>query len=200
MKLSKRFPQSERKAVKAHIAYELSQLLGSNYSDQSGPLPLEITNTFLIGLMVDPISFCEQSTAREVIENVLSGNHVGYFATLCALHYMNSVQPADLVHNDQLHEMAIRDAFGPVTLEFLAGESCDLRINAEHYLVFCDFLSCKAVDQTMRWEAFRSKLGVTEISKAKFEELMVRLRHTNWSEPGHEFELLIKRLPPVYFA
>lgn len=200
VKLSKRFSNSERQAVKAYIAYELSQLLGSNYSDQSGPLPLEVTNTFLIGLMVDPISFSEQSTAREVIENVLSGKHVGYFATLCALHYMNSVQPADLEHGDQLHEAAIRGSFCQTTSEFLAGESCDLRINAEHYLIFCDFLSCKAVDQTMRWETFRNKLGVTAISKAKFEELMVRLRHTNWREPGHEFELLIKRLPPVYFA
>lgn len=197
--LSKRLPSSQRRSVKALLAYELSQLLKNNYLNETGALSLEVTNTFLLGLMVDPVSFCVQDSVREVIENVLSGKHKGYFAVLCALHYINSVSPAALEHHDVSLEINMREGFGAETANYLIGQECDPKINAEDYLIFCDFLSCPAIDQTLRWETFNKKLGGQRLSKEKFEELMLHLRHTNWKAPGREFELLIKRLQPVYF-
>lgn len=197
--LARRIPSSERKAVKAHIAYELSQLLGNNYLENKGSLSLEITNTFLLGLMVDPVSFCVQDSVREMIENVLEGNHKGYFAVLCALHYINGVSPAALEHRNTSKEIDMRQLFFAETADFLTKDKCEPRINAEDYLIFCDFLSCPAIDQTLRWETFNQKLGGQPLSKVKFEELMLQMRHTNWKDPGREFELLIRRLQPVYF-
>lgn len=197
--LSKRLPSSQRKSVKALLAYELSQLLENNYLENTGPLSLEVTNTFLLGLMVDPVSFCVQDSVREVIENVLSGKHKGYFAVLCALHYINGVSPAALEHHDISIEKNKRQDFGAETADFLVSQECKPKIDAEDYLIFCDFLSCPAIDQTLRWKTFNTKLGGQPLSKENFEELMLKLRHTNWKAPGREFELLIKRLQPVYF-
>ncbi|SEB47730.1 antiviral reverse transcriptase Drt3b [Rhodobacter sp. 24-YEA-8] len=194
------FPNSERLALKAHIAYELSQLLASNYDSKSAPLPLEILNTFLVGLMVDPVSFCEQESTQSLIENILEGRHEGYFSVICALHYMNSVSPTDLQHHDAAEENERREKFCKRISEFLSSADCDPKINAEDYLIFCDFLSCKSVDQTLRWETFSKKLGGTRLSKSSFEDLMLRLRHTNWQDQGSEFKLLIRRLQPVYYA
>lgn len=198
--LANRFPSSERLALKAHIAYELSQLLLGNYDSDNAPLALEIVNTFLIGLMVDPVSFCEQQSTQSLVENILAGRHVGYFSTICGLHYLNSVSPSDLQHADTAQENKRREVFCKRIAEFLASSDCDPKVNAEDYLIFCDFLSCKAVDQTLRWTTFSQKLGGAPLSKGSFEELMLRLRHTNWEEPGNKFNLLIKRLQPVYYA
>lgn len=198
--LANRFPSSERLSLKAHVAYELSQLLLSNYDSESAYLPLEIANTFLIGLMVDPISFCEQESTQIAVNNILAGRHVGYFSVICALHYMNSVSPTDLQHSNIVEEIERREAFCLRVSKFLSGADCDPKISAEDYLIFCDFLSCKCVDQTLRWETFSKKLGGAPLSKNSFEELMLRLRHTNWQEPGSEFKLLIRRLQPVYYA
>ncbi|WP_299415371.1 antiviral reverse transcriptase Drt3b [uncultured Sulfitobacter sp.] len=197
--LSKRLPSSQRRSIKALLAYELSQLLGNNYIENTGPLSLEVTNTFLLGLMVDPVSFCVQDRVREVIENVLGGKHKGYFAVLCALHYINGVTPLSIEPHDISIELDMRQGFSAETANFLIDQECEPKINAEDYLIFCDFLSCPAIDQTLRWETFNKKLGGQPLSKEKFEELMLQLRHTNWKGPGHEFELLIKRLQPVYF-
>ncbi|SCC79260.1 antiviral reverse transcriptase Drt3b [Saliniramus fredricksonii] len=41
--LLNRFSPSDKNIIKAHIAYELSQLLESNYSEKTGPLPLDPT-------------------------------------------------------------------------------------------------------------------------------------------------------------
>lgn len=198
--LADRFPSSERLALRAHIAYELSQLLASNYDSDSPSLPLEVTNTFLIGLMVDPVSFCEQESTQSAVKNILAGRHKGYFSVICALHYMNSVSPNDLQHCNTAAEIERRSAFCIKIAEFLTSADCDPKVNAEDYLIFCDFLSCKSVDQTLRWETFSQKLGGAPLSKNSFEELMLRLRHTNWQEPGSEFKLLIRRLQPVYYA
>ncbi|MGH1370234.1 MAG: antiviral reverse transcriptase Drt3b [Maritimibacter sp.] len=198
--LSKRFSSSEQLAVKAHIAYELSELLGSNYVADPGPLSLEITNTILLGLMIDPISFTEQTEVRKLIDNTMSGRHEGYFAVLSMLHYMNSVRLESLEHMDVDQEKELRNAFCERVSSYLKSETCEPKVNAEDYLLFCDFLSCQAVDQTLRWETFSQKIGGNALSKDAFEELMLRLRHTNWQEPGREFELLIRRLQPVYFA
>ncbi|MEI4488980.1 antiviral reverse transcriptase Drt3b [Frigidibacter sp. MR17.14] len=198
--LTNRFPSSERLALKAHIAYELSQLLEGNYDSGSTSIPLEIANTFLIGLMVDPVSFCEQDGTRNIVDNILSGMHKGYFSMLCALHYFNSVSPNDLQHCDLDEETGRREAFCKRISEALLNSDFNPKVNAEDYLIFCDFLSCKSVDQTLRWTTFSQKLGGAPLSKPSFEELMLRLRHTNWQEPGGEFKLLIKRLQPVYYA
>lgn len=198
--LTKQLSAPERKTINAHLAYELSQLLESNYLEKKGPISLEITNTILIGLMVDPVSFSVQDSTREVFKNILCGKHEGYFSVLCALHYMNSVSTNELIHYDKSEECNWRQNFSASIAKFLTDEKCAPRINTEDYLIFCDFLSCPAVDHTLRWETFNEKLGGQPLSKEKFDELMLILRHTNWKNPGHEFELLIKRLQPVYFA
>ncbi|WP_131817699.1 hypothetical protein [Saliniramus fredricksonii] len=157
-------------------------------------------NTFLLGLMTEPVSFCVQSGTRELIENVLIGKHKGYFSILFALHYMNSVSPDDLDQLDVSTENSRREFFCHEVANLIICEKCEPKINAEDYLIFCDFLSCPAIDIDLRWNTFCKKLGGQPISKRKFEDLMLRLRHTNWKEPGREFELLIRRLQPAYFS
>ena len=200
IRLTKSLPQSERSSTRAYISYELSQLLTSNYREEKGPLSLEVTNTFLMGLMVDPVSFCLQDSTQKIIQNVLLGNHTGYFAILCGLHYQNSVGPDDLELNDTGQEILRRSEFCESVAAYIVSDACDPAMDCEDYLIFCDFLSCPAADQTLRWKTFNTKLGGQELSKNEFNELTLQFRHTNWKGKGREFELLIKRLQPVYFS
>ena len=198
--LTKTLPPSERASTRAYISYELSRLLASNYQDVKGPLSLEVTNTFLLGLMVDPVSFCLQHDTQKMILNVLSRKHTGYFSTLCGLHYLNSVSPDELELPDTKEEISIRAKFCQCVASYIESEECEPTIDCEDYLIFCDFLSCPAVDNTIRWQTFNNKLGGHNLSKIEFEELTLQFRHTNWKDKGREFELLIRRLQPVYFS
>lgn len=200
--LAKHLPPSERKSTHAYIAYEISQILSINYCEERGPLSLELTNTFILGLLVDPVSFCMQKSTYQLVHNVLKGHHTGYFAILCGLHYQNSVSLGDL-DLDEIEietEMNARSAFCHEVAKFIESDSCDIKINCEDYLIFCDYLSCPAVDKNIRWKTFNDKLAGQELSKSEFDELTLHIRHTNWKEKGQEFELLVKRLQPVYFS
>ncbi|WP_412049384.1 antiviral reverse transcriptase Drt3b [Hoeflea sp. Naph1] len=198
--LTKTLPQSERAATRAYLSYELSLLLAVNYQKEKGPISLEVTNTFLLGLMVDPVSFCLQDSVHNMIQNVLSGFHKGYFAILCGLHYQNSVSPDELELPDTEVEISVRSEFCQSVAAYIASDICDPAVDCEDYLVFCDFLSCPAADHAIRWETFNKKLGGQELSKKEFDELALQFRHTNWKDKGREFDLLIRRLQPVYFS
>ena len=198
--LTKSLPPSERASTRAYISYELSRLLASNYQDVEGPLSLEITNTFLLGLMVDPVSFCLQDDTQNMIRNVLSGDHIGYFSILCGLHYQNSVSPDELELPDVKEEISIRAEFCQRVAAYIESGECEPTIDCEDYLIFCDFLSCPAADHTIRWQTFNNKLGGHDLSKIEFDELTLQFRHTNWKNKGREFELLIRRLQPIYFS
>ncbi|KKK57191.1 hypothetical protein LCGC14_3056980, partial [marine sediment metagenome] len=198
--LAKILPASERISTRAYISYELSQLLASNYQGAKESLSLEITNTFLLGLMVDPVSFCLQNSTRQLVQDVLSGEHEGYFAVLCGLHYQHSVRPDELELADIGDEVAVRSAFCQRVASYIESDSCRLETDCEDYLIFCDFLSCPSVEQTARWKTFNKKLGGQELSKNEFDELALQFRHTNWKDKGCEFDLLIRRLQPVYYS
>lgn len=198
--LTKTLPPSERLSTRAYISYELSQLLTSNYQSEEDVLSLEVTNTFLLGLMVDPVAFCLQDSTQKLVQNVLSGAHTGYFAILCGLHYQHSVTPDELELAETEAEISARSAFCQRVASYIGSGSCKPTIDCEDYLIFCDFLSCPAVDHTTRWETFNNKLGGQELSKNEFDELSLQFRHTNWKVKGREFELLIRRLQPVYFS
>ncbi len=200
VKLVKKLPNSERKSTYAYIAYELSEILSTNYQGEKGPLSLEITNTFILGLMIDPIAFCSQESSRRFIQNVLTGLHTGYFAILCGLHYQISISADEVDVSTVPSEEALRSDFCTNVAAYIDSSSCDLHVNSEDYLIFCDFLSCPAPDHTLRWKTFNSKLGGQEVSKADFDALALQFRHTNWKAKGQEFELLVKRLQPVYFS
>ena len=195
-----RMPESERRAGRAYIAYELDQLIGANYDDVPGALALEITNVFILGLMVDPVAFCVQDKVRRLLDNIFTGINVGYFAVLCGLHYLTSVSSSDLEQAGVRGDESKREQFINFVGEKIRSEEFDVGLNCEDYLIFCDFVSCPGVDQTTRWELFNSKLGGKPLGKVEVEELSRWFRHTNWREGGDEFGLLIKRLQPVYFA
>ncbi|CDZ44263.1 antiviral reverse transcriptase Drt3b [Neorhizobium galegae] len=200
VKLALKLPRSEQKSTHAYIAYELSEILSTNYEVEKGPLSLEITNTFLLGLMIDPVAFCSQDSIRRLVHQVLTGAHAGYFAILCGLHYQISVGSNEMEHTVQSSEDASRKKFCDEVAAYIASDVCNPNVNSEDYLIFCDFLSCPAPDHTLRWNTFNQKLGGQGISKADFDEVALKMRHTNWKTKGREFELLVKRLQPVYFS
>ncbi|MCO6382699.1 antiviral reverse transcriptase Drt3b [Oceanicola sp. 502str15] len=200
IRLSNKLPQSERLATRAYLAYELSELLGANYDGLSGPVSLENLNTFLLGLMVDPTAFCLQSPARNFIDNVMKGTQHGYFAALAGLHYLNSTSPTEVAPSDPLSEADRRQAFVVALIDYIGSGDCDPVVDSEDYLLFCDALSCPALDSDIRWSTFNQKLGGQELSKADFQELTKHFRHTNWTSSDDKFQLLFRRLPPVYFS
>jgi len=76
----------------------------------------------------------------------------------------------------------------------------DPKMSCEDYLILCDTLSCPAIDRDIRWDTLRKKFGGDDLGKTAFDELALCFRHTNWSGAGTGFELVKRRLPPVYFS
>jgi len=150
--------------------------------------------------MVDPVAFCSQDGTQKLTRNVLDGVHEGYFAILCGLQYQNSVNPRDLELSNIEWEISVRSQFCHDVVDYIESDSCDISVDCEDYLIFCDFLSCPVVDHSIRWETFNRKLGGQKVSKKEFDELTLHFRHMNWKDKGREFELLIRRLQPVYFS
>jgi hypothetical protein len=182
---------SDESSTLGYLAFELSELLAFATQEGFDEAPLEVTNIFLLGLMVEARIFCMQPSSALVLKKVLDGDWRGYFALLCALHAFNSS-----VELDPLTKLTFVDRIGALILS----PEFDPEVNCEDYLVFVDFLSCPAVDLDFRWKTFNSKVGGTPLSKDSFASLMLCLRHTNWGSNGTGFEIVKRRLPPVYFS
>jgi len=189
--LSKTLSQSNREATFGYLTYELSELTAANYSEEQETLSLEVVNTFLLGLMIEPNLFCMQDGCERLLRNVFAGKHKCYFSILCALHALSSLKNIDTemkrTFEDTMTSRILADEFDPA-------------ISCEDYLIFCDVLSCPAVDRDRRWDTFQEKLGGDGLSKLAFDELTLCFRHTNWNVGGAGFELVKRRLPPVYFS
>jgi hypothetical protein len=181
----------DRDASLAYFAYELSELVGAVSTDGLEELPLEVTNLILLGLMVDHQVFLSQRSTTSVVEEVLSGKFKGYFSTICGLH---------VIHTAPAFNKTLSEGFVDRIFSLIAHKRFDPALNSEDYLIFCDFLSCPAVDRDRRWKAFKEKIGGAEISKGDFDTLARCMRHINWTDSGTGFELVQKRLPPVYFS
>lgn len=201
VKLSHRLPTSQRQSTLAYIAYEISEILETNYRGKDRQVSLEILCVFQLGLMVDARSFCAQESVKEMIENILCGQkHKGYFAILCGLHYLCSLGVSAENFEDIEAEVGRREKFCRDIETHITSDSFDVAVNCEDYLIFCDYLSCPAPDHNRRWLTFNKRLGGAGLSKADFDEVMLQIRHTNWKAQGTEFGMLVKRLQPVYFS
>jgi len=173
------------------LAFELSELIGLSRQDVLESTPLETVDIFLLRLMVKPKVFCLQENSEYVLSDILLGTRHCYFSILCALHAFNSSINISLQNMDEFIGRVISRILSP---EF------EPEVNCEDYPIFADFLSCPAVDFERRWKTFNSKMSGAELSKLDFEALMLCLRHTNWSQNGTGFEIVKRRLPPVYFS
>ncbi|WP_424976730.1 antiviral reverse transcriptase Drt3b [Mameliella sp.] len=191
MKLSKKFSQPYREAITGYLVYELSELMASHYVEEDETVSLEVANTFILGLVVEPNLFGMQDCSSKLLRNILTGKHRCYFSVLCALHALNSVQHIDAES---------KTFFVDNLIERILTSEFDIEVSCEDYLIFCDTLSCPAIDRDVRWKAFQDKLGGDGLSKPAFDELARCVRHTNWDLSGPGFELVKRRLPPVYFS
>ena len=191
VRLSKRFLPSDREAITGYLVYELSELMAAHYVEEEEVVSLEVANTFILGLVIQPNLFAMQDCSARFLHNVLSGKHSCYFSVLCALHALNSVQSIDETD---------KASFVDSLIKRILSRDFDIRVSCEDYLIFCDALSCPAIDRDVRWQTFQDKLGGDALSKVAFDELTLCFRHINWDATGPSFELVKRRLPPVYFS
>lgn len=191
VRLSRKFCQPYREAITGYLVYELSELMSAHYAEEEEAVSLEVVNTFILGLVVEPDLFAMQDCSAKFLRNVLTGKHQCYFSVLCALHALNSVKSIDAGE---------KSAFVDSLISRILADEFDIEVSCEDYLIFCDALSCPAIDRDVRWRAFQDKLGGDGLSKAAFDELALCFRHINWDAHGPNFELVKRRLPPVYFS
>lgn len=191
VRLSKKLAQPYHETITGYLVYELSELMAAQYVEEAETVSLEVTNTFFLGLMVEPDLFAMQEIATKFLRNVLTGKHQCYFSILCALHALNSVKN---INEDN------KNAFVNGLINRILSNNFDIEVSCEEYLIFCDALSCPAIDRDIRWQTFQEKLGGQGLSKAAFDKLALCFRHINWDKKGPGFELVKRRLPPVYFS
>lgn len=191
VKLSEKFSQPYRETIAGYLVYELSELMAAHYVEDDEAVSLEVANTFVLGLIVEPSLFAKQECSAKFLRNVLAGKHRCYFSVLCALHALNSLKNID---------ESSKSAFVGSLINRILANEFDIELSCEDYLIFCDALSCPAIDRDVRWQTFRDKLGGDDLSKAAFDELSLCFRHINWGADGPGFELVTRRLPPVYFS
>lgn len=191
MKLSRKFSQPYQEAMTGYLVFELSELMAAHYIAEDEVIGLEIANTFILGLIIDPDLFVKQECSARLLENILTGKHSCYFSVLCALHALNSVHSTD---------EAIKTVFIDGLIGRILSSDFDVEVSCEDYLIFCDALSCPAIHRDVRWQTFQDKLGGNGLSKAAFDELALCFRHINWDADGPDFKLVKRRLPPVYFS
>lgn len=189
--LSRKFSQPDCESIISYLVYELNELISVHYAEAEEVVSLEVANTFILGLIIQPNLFAAQHSSARLLRNVLAGKHQDYFSVLCALHALNSVQNIDEVS---------KTTFVDNLIEGILSSDFDIEVSCEDYLIFCDALSCPAIDRDVRWRAFQDKLGGDGLSKVAFDELALCFRHINWGTTGSDFELVKRRLPPVYFS
>lgn len=191
VRLSKKLAQPYRETITGYLVYELSELMAAHYVEEAEAVGLEVANTFVLGLVVEPALFAMQESSAKFLHNVLTGKHKCYFSVLCALHALNSVKN---IKEDE------KSAFVDGLINRILSNDFAIEASCEEYLIFCDALSCPAIDRDVRWQTFQDKLGGQGLSKAAFDELALCFRHINWDANGPGFELVQRRLPPVYFS
>lgn len=186
--LLSRAPEAMAHDISSYIIFETDQIISSNYDAHGASLPLEILNTFLIGLLVDPELFISQVGAKTVLSDILDGKKRCYFSMLCLLHARGSAEGVE----SSTFEVAMRNR--------ILSSDFDLQKNCEDHLTFCDFVSCPYLNFDLRWEIFNGATGGVELSKEEFEQICSHLRFVNWQDNGMQFTILQRRLPPVYFS
>lgn len=191
VRLSKKLSLPYRETITGYLVYELSELMEAHYDEEDEAVGLEVANTFILGLVIEPNLFAMQECSAKFLRNVLTGKHQCYFSVLCALHALNSVQ-----NIDQSNKTTFVDGL----IDRILTNDFDIAVSCEDHLIFCDALSCPAIDRDVRWKAFQDKLGGDGLSKVAFDELALCFRHINWDVNGPSFELVRRRLPPVYFS
>jgi len=181
-------PEAMSHDIRSYIIFEIDQIIASNYDPNGSCLALEIANSFLIGLLIDPILFVSQEGSKAVLSDILEGKKKCYFSMLCALHASGT---SDV---EKIDEFAIAMRNRILSADF------DLQKNCEDHLIFCDFVSCIYLNFDLRWSLFNEVTGGAELSKEEFNQICPYLRFVNWQENGMQFKILQKRLPPVYFS
>ncbi len=180
--------------IDALIIFELTQLFTTNSNDDDiDKLPVELCNLFVIAAIVNSDLFLQQAPVREFIMRALNKKEFSYFSFVGVLF---------LIRHTTLGYDGVKDHIISRVSSVITAKKAELRVDAEVYLLFSDFVSCPYIATNVRVNVLNEVIGNGNLqaNEADLRVIAPHFAFIDWTGSKAAYILHRKRLQPVYFS